>query len=120
MAEVPPELEYLREPRFIGFSVEMFGSAIRLPIWGAILELTPVPEEDLVYTRQIAAVLDTDPGNTIREIQRTERMRMIERHLSQGTGQARRKNTANYARVLSPRWSIVEIAIKSAKEELGL
>lgn len=51
MAINPENLGYLREPKFANFSIEMFGSAIRLPLLGAIFELTPVPEEDTFYAR---------------------------------------------------------------------
>ena len=115
MAVEAGRLDYLQEPRFIGYSVEMFGSALRLPVWGAIFELTPVPEEDTVYARQIIAITDTDAGNTMKEIQRTERLMMIRR-----LEEAKPKKRVDYTRSPSPRWNIVEIALKSAKNELGL
>ncbi|MBI2009363.1 hypothetical protein HYS84_03040 [Candidatus Saccharibacteria bacterium] len=115
MAREIGSLDYLREPRFVGYSAEMFGSALRLPVWGAIFELTPIPEEDTIYARQIIAVTDTDAGNTMKEIQRTERLMMIRR-----LEETKVKKTVDYTRLPSPRWSIVEIALKSAKSELDL
>lgn len=116
MAVDPENLDYLREPRFINFGAEMFTSSLRLPVFGAIFELTPVPEEDMVYPRQIITILDTDPGNTMREIQRAERIAMVGKILL--PTDERRK--VFYARLASSRWNIVEAAIKSAKAELGL
>jgi len=55
----------------------MFTSSLRLPVFGAILELTPVPEEDSFYLRQIITILNTDPGNTMREVQRAEGIAMV-------------------------------------------
>lgn len=108
-------LDYLREPRFANYSVQMFGSAIRLPVLGAIFELTPVPEEDTFYARQISEIIAADPGNALKEIQRTESVTMIRR-----LAERDHKRRVDYTRLPSLRWNIVEIALKSAKEELSL
>lgn len=115
MAVDPENLDYLREPKFANYSVEMFGSAIRLPLLGAIFELAPVPEEDTFYARQISEVIAADAGNALKEIQRTEGVAMIKR-LRESTS----KTKVDYTRLPSLRWDIVEVAIRSARAELGL
>ncbi len=116
MAIDTERLEYLREPRFVNFGAEIFTSSLRLPVFGAILELTPVPEEDVFYPRQVITILDTDPGNTMREIQRAERIAMVGK-LPVDINERRK---VFYERLVSTRWNVIEAAINSAKGELGL
>lgn len=109
-------LQYLKEPNFANYSAEVFSSSARLPILGMVLELTRIPEEDTFYARQITSFLDLDSGNTARELAKVARQSMIGRcPVVKNSG-----SIINYFRTTSPRWDIIEIAVKSARSELGI
>lgn len=113
--KLEPNLEHLQHPLVLKLSGEMFGSAIRLPILGAVLELTPTLEEDVFHGRQVSRLLDFDPSNTYNELQRQMRAQLISPRES---GPNDRKNIVRYGRLDHPRWEIARVALYIVMDEI--
>lgn len=116
MSQSLENLNYLRNDTLAGFSADIFGSALRLPILGAILELTPDIEVDRFYGRQISSALNLDPANTHREIKRAVRNGMVIRDKLQSESNSQ----LLFERLATQRWDIVELSLIVAKREFEL